>query len=72
MALGQMSSNDSMTPRTSAGAESAAAANFNAITGNFQSVNYSPGGSHKGSVSQSQVTDADVYTTASPGPVSSR
>ncbi|KAI9642926.1 hypothetical protein NHQ30_008660 [Ciborinia camelliae] len=73
MGLGQMSPNESMTTRTSAGAESsAAAATFNTITGNFQPVNFSSGDSHKGSISQAQLTDTEVYIAASPGPVSSR
>ncbi|KAF7858650.1 hypothetical protein EAF04_009249 [Stromatinia cepivora] len=73
MNLSHMSPNNSMTPRTSAGGEnSAAAATFNTITSNFQAVNFSSGGSHKRSVGQAQMTDAEVYTGASPGPVSSR
>ncbi|KAG4029432.1 hypothetical protein MFRU_016g01840 [Monilinia fructicola] len=73
MTLGQISPNDSMTPRTPAGAEnSAAAATFNTNGGNFQSVSYSSGGAHNGPVSQNQLTDAAVYTAASPGSVPSR
>ncbi|TGO07582.1 hypothetical protein BTUL_0264g00150 [Botrytis tulipae] len=73
MGLGQMSPENPMTPRTSAGTDhSALAPNFNTMTGNFQPVDFSSGSSHRGSVSQAQVTDVEVYTTASPGSVPSR
>ncbi|ESZ97564.1 hypothetical protein SBOR_2111 [Sclerotinia borealis F-4128] len=73
MVLGQMSPNDSMTPRTSGGAEnSAAAATFNTITSNFQAVDFSSADSHRGSASQAQLTGTEAYTAASSEPVSSR
>ncbi|KAK6605065.1 hypothetical protein H4I96_05647 [Botrytis cinerea] len=68
MGLGQMSPENSITPRTSAGTDhSAVAPTFNTLTGNFQPVDFSSGSSHRGSVSQAQVTDVEVYTAASPG-----
>ncbi|TGO85749.1 hypothetical protein BPOR_0367g00010 [Botrytis porri] len=73
MALGQISSENPTTPRISAGTDqSALAPTFNTMTGNFQPVDFSSGSSHRGSVSQAQVTDVEVYTTASPGSVPSR
>lgn len=73
MTLGQISSNESMTPRTSAGTDSSAAATaFNTNGGNSQAVNYTPSSSRPGSVSQTQLTDAEVYTSVSPRQVSSR
>ncbi|QSZ31618.1 hypothetical protein DSL72_001185 [Monilinia vaccinii-corymbosi] len=73
MTLGQISPNDSTTPRSSAGTEnSGAAATFNPIGGNFQNAEYASGGSRNGAVGQNQLTDTEVYTAASPGPVSSR
>lgn len=73
MGLGQMSPENPMTPRTSAGTDHPALApTFNTMTGNFQPVDFSSGSSHRGSVSQAQVTDVEVYTTASPGSVPPR
>ncbi|KAK6600663.1 hypothetical protein H4I95_07645 [Botrytis cinerea] len=73
MGLGQMSPENSITPRTSAGTDhSAVAPTFNTLTGNFQPVDFSSGSSHRGSVSQAQVTDVEVYTAASPGSIPPR
>ncbi|KAF7946673.1 hypothetical protein EAE96_009664 [Botrytis aclada] len=73
MGLGQMSPENSITPITSAGTDhSALAPTFNTMTGNFRSVDFSSGSSHRGSVSQAQLTDVEVYTTTSPGSDPSR
>jgi len=40
---------------------------FSAITGSFQAVNFSPGGSHKRSASEAQLSGSDPYSAISPG-----